>query len=116
MNPSQSNLRHCKPTDICVVLCAFPGNSNGLSWLSADEIRGRLTRLGFEGFTAQQVGSWLRRIEKLEAAPIESREAWGYRQYRATPCGETWVHNNLDDIWWAQQRATDRLKREMEVR
>jgi hypothetical protein len=100
-----------RPSDICVVLCSFTTETQ--PWISADEIRHRLARLGFNRFNTQQVAAWLKRISKLDAPPIEMKDdGWAW-VYRATPYGETWVHNNLPDIWWAQQRSSERLHRKL---
>jgi hypothetical protein len=101
-----------KPSDICIVISAFPGAHED-GWLAADQIAHRLKRLGFECST-QQVAAWLRRLSQMEAPPIESHEGWWREKaYRVTKCGETWVHNVLPDIWWAQANARDRLRREI---
>lgn len=81
-----------KPSDICLTLAS---NTSG-GWLSADEVRGRLERLGFEGYSAQQVSAWLRRLTRMEASPVESREGpWGggYLEFRTTMYGRTWLSN-----------------------
>jgi hypothetical protein len=63
------------PTDVAVTLAAMaPQRDAGSPWVSADEVRGRLQRLGFEGLTAQRLASRLRRMERMPMPPIESRE------------------------------------------
>ena len=99
-----------RPSDICVVLCSFPGAHED-GWIDADQIAGRLARLGFERPRAQQVAAWLRRLSKMDGPPIEMRDRWGIWEYRVSRFGETWVHNKLPDIWWAQATSRDRLRR-----
>jgi len=106
-----------RPSDLCLVLAALtpPLSDDGAhGWLSADEVRGNLEALGFD-CTAQQVGSWLKRVMRLDLPPIESRREWGWTSYRVTPCGETWLHNKLPSIWFAQRRSYDQMMRSMEV-
>lgn len=98
-----------RPSDICIVLNAFPGMHED-GWVDADTVRHRLGRLGWD-VTTQQVGAWLARIVKLEAPPLERHDHWGRWSYRVTPFGETWVHNKLPDIWWAEQVSRDRRRR-----
>ena len=100
-----------KPSDICIVLCSFPG-AHEAGWVDADRVRHRLGRLGWD-VTTQQVGAWLARIVRLDAPPLERRDDWGRWAYRVTPAGETWVHNLLPHIGWAQATARDRLRREV---
>jgi hypothetical protein len=89
----------CRPSDICLTLAAVTDD-----WLSADQIAGRLKRLGFEGYKAQAVSAWLRRLSRMDAPPIESREAgWtsdSYLEFRTTNWGRTWLANN---VRWARE-------------
>jgi hypothetical protein len=100
-----------RPSDICITLVALHDGQ----WFHADEIRGKLVRLGFEGLTAQKVAAWLRRMERMDAPPVESRDRWGYREYRASRFGETWIHNELGNVWFAQSASRSRLMRDREL-
>lgn len=100
-----------RPSDICVVLNSFPGAHED-GWIDADQVRWRLARLGWDA-TTQQVSAWMARIARLDAPPLERREGWGRWAYRVTPYGETWIHNKLPDIWWAQQTSNDRIRKAM---
>jgi hypothetical protein len=100
-----------KPSDICIVLCSFHATHEA-GWIDADHVRHRLGRLGWN-VTTQQVASWMARIARLDAPPLERQDDWGRWAYRVTPFGETWVHNKLPDIWWAQQYARDRARRQV---
>lgn len=81
-----------RPSDICLTLAAVD------SWLSGDEVRGRLERLGFEDLTAQSVAIALLRLSRMDAPPIEARrEPWSghYWEFRTTVFGRTWLGNRV---------------------
>ena len=97
-----------RPADFALVLAVALHGGHGLSGegqprLAADEVADVLEReFGFT-FTAQQVGSWLRRLSKKELPPVESENQGGFHFYWLTPWGRNEIHNKTLGL----QRAMD---------
>ena len=84
-----------RPSDICLCLALTSGryhSHGGDGWAPADAVRGALDQLGWKCST-QQVAAWLGRLSREEAAPVEVREQYGWREYRLTTFGRTWLTN-----------------------
>ena len=79
-----------RPPDFTLV---FAIAMYGAERAAAEEVAGELSRsFGIEA-TAQQVGSWLRRLTQQECPPVKS-EAWdGFHMYSLTRFGETEIAN-----------------------
>jgi hypothetical protein len=73
---------------------AFAVAMYGAKRVVADEVAGELKRsFGIEA-TAQQVGSWLRRLTQQQYPPVEIDDAFaGFRMYALTRFGKTEIAN-----------------------
>jgi hypothetical protein len=98
-----------RPPDFTLVLAMALHEGHGLAGekqpphLAADEVAITLNReFGFD-FTAQQVGSWLRRLTKKDLPPIESSDEGGYHLYWITQ----WGRNEIDNKTKGLQRLMD---------
>jgi hypothetical protein len=82
-----------KPTDDTIALVAF---LRGDEWLSADELRHGIERLGFDFPSSQWVAARLRCMERESAPRFESRPSgFDYRVYRVT----AFAANGLENQW-----------------
>lgn len=82
-----------RPSDVCLTLAALTTDGE---WLDAEQIIGRLDKLGF-ATTSQAIAAQLRRLAKMDAPPIEVADGpFGVKVYRAHRVfGVTWVRNEL---------------------
>jgi hypothetical protein len=90
----------CKPTELAITIAAMGGvgYASNDGWLAADQIRHRLTLLGFHA-TTQQVAAWLARMARTDAPWVERRRSpWGDWEYRVTMYGRNDIDNRLPGI------------------
>lgn len=90
-----------KPTELAVTIAALPGQYGANDgWVTADEVKHRLAKLGIE-CSGQQVTAMLKRMATTEDAPwLERRKhrLFDLWEYRVTRYGKTDVDNKLGSV------------------